>query len=82
MPRNTLKGMRAIAEKHGVEPGEYLLSRLAHLVQEEKHDHAEQLALDLLPYTQRKMAAQPVEAVEDAARAGRLVITVGANDAG
>ena len=82
MPRNTLKGMRAIAEKHGIEPGDYLMGRLAQLIQEERFDDADQLALDLLPYTQRKMAAQPVEAVEDAARAGRLVVTIGADDAG
>lgn len=77
MPRNRLKTMRAISERHGVEPGEYLMGRLAELVREERYDQADQLALDLLPYTHRKLAAQPVEALEDAAREGRLVIMVG-----
>lgn len=66
--------MADLARKAGIEPGEYMLGRLAHYVQEEDHEKAEALALSILPFVRRRLGAEPVPEVKQAAAEKRLIV--------
>lgn len=74
MARKVIGSVRKLAEEKGFSPAEYLLNRCKHAYNHGDHETCIRLSLELLPYVARKMAPQPAEAIEQAAKEGRLVV--------
>ncbi len=76
MARKAVTTVREICAKVGVNPARYLATRM-HTLQrgtDAQKKEAEKIALELLPYTQRKLAPIPADAVKEALQEGRLVV--------